>query len=321
MKHPRPLLAVVAIAVMVLGPTGCSGNPSYEAPSDVPTPTAATVPGGPEVAPVPEGYVQVFADGFNGTEVDTSVWSVEDDSTFGSGNKEIALLNSENVTVADGTLTISALPMDAPETRDDITYEYTSGMLQTKGKQAWQYGRFEVRSKMSLVPGNSAGLLPAFWMRPEDGGLGEIDVLEVNGSGDVAKPLELNAAVHYDYDKSTEPGHVESKSALESTDQWHVYAVDWEPESITWYVDDVQVAQRTAADLEWLTEAFSRDASFFLRLNMAVGGNWPGHPTSATAFPATFQADWVRVLQRDSTSPAPAPGATATHRSTPAPAR
>ena len=250
---------------------------------------------------VPAGWTLAWNDEFDGTTLDTTRWGVQNLSTFGDGNNELACLMADNVKVAGGALTISARRATTPvtcgsrDTRFPGGREYTSGMAQSKA--SWQYGRFEIRARIPTAAGTSKGLWPAFWMRPAGGGTGELDILEAIGGG--AGGTEWNKVhqtIHYDY-VGTHPKEPRTvTTAFAPSDGFHTYAAEWEPGAIRWYVDGALTYTRTTATTPWLDEAFSKP--FFIRLNLAVGGSWPGSPDAATAFPGDFTVDWVRVYHR-----------------------
>lgn len=244
----------------------------------------------------------VWADEFDGTAVDTTRWKVLNDSTYGAGNDELACImdRPENVKVQDGLLTITALREASPRLCEKkATLNYTSGHLHTLGKFSATFGRFEVRAKVPLTPGISKGLWPAFWMRPFDSGVGEIDVMEQIGTGENETTWinSVSQTIWYDYKKTyPKQNYVYRPKDFNLYEGFHTYAVEWEAGAIRWYVDDKLTYQTTSADVSWFNEAFSRP--FYLRLNLAVGGTWAGAPTAATVFPARYEIDYVRVYER-----------------------
>jgi beta-glucanase (GH16 family) len=180
---------------------------------------------------------------------------------------------------------------------DGIRREYTSARLKTSGRFAQTYGRFEARIR---VP-RGQGIWPAFWMLGADietvgwPACGEIDVMENIGR----ESALVHGTIHG-------PGYSGGQAIGRSfalpggasfADDFHVFGVDWEPRAIRWSVDGVLYQTRTPADLpsgaRWVF-----DHPFFLLLNVAVGGAWPGNPDSSTAFPQEMQVDWVRVYQQ-----------------------
>jgi beta-glucanase (GH16 family) len=242
----------------------------------------------------------VWSDEFNqpnGSAVDESKWVVEVGGK-GWGNRELEYYTSrpENLFIRDGKLVIEAR-------RENFaipggpTRQYTSARLKTAGRFSQQYGRFEARIK---IP-SGQGMWPAFWMLGENIGevawpaCGEIDIMENIGK----EPSTIHGSIHG-------PGYI-GNAGLQVpytlpgkhrfADDFHVFAVEWEPNAIRFYVDDDLYVTRTRADLrrEW-TWVF--DHPFFLVLNLAVGGQWPGNPGATTVFPQDMLVDYVRVYQR-----------------------
>jgi beta-glucanase (GH16 family) len=311
-------------------PVATPTPPVVSNPSPAPVPPAdpapAPAPEAPQeetdpATPTPDGWALAWADEFDDTVVDTTKWKVFNNSTFGDGNNELACLMAGNVTEGGGTLTIRAEKLTAPKlcgTNDGRFPEgrsYTSGFLETRGLASFTHGRYEIRFKAPIEPGTSKGLWPAFWLRPASGSIGELDVLEIIGSStsNAAQANKLMHTIHYDY-SGTHGKQGGSYTLPSGTWQsgFHTAAVEWEPGAMRWYVDGVLTYQRTLATTPWLDEAFGRP--FYLRLNMAVGGNWPGSPDAATTFPADYVVDYVRVYQRP---PAPAPTVASVAVSTP----
>ncbi len=266
------------------------------------TVTPSRTPGEPH--PISAWHLS-WSDEFDGPGINRTLWSVENASTFGDGNSELACLmdRPQNVQVSGGWLTLRAQRERPPlvcgdrDERFPTGRDFSSAMLSTRGKSSWRYGRFEIRARLPTVPGASKGLWPAFWLRPVDGGGGEIDILEALGTGlDPTEIARVHQTIWHD-DSDTYPHQSSSwKMAEDPSAAFHVYAVEWESGILTWFVDGQQVYQRTEVTTPWLAEVFSRP--FFIRLNLAVGGSWPGPPSPATVMPAAFEVDWVRVYQR-----------------------
>ncbi|MBL8930633.1 MAG: family 16 glycosylhydrolase [Kineosporiaceae bacterium] len=257
-----------------------------------------------------------WVDDFDSETLDSRSWTALNASTFGDGNLELACLTSrpQNLTVADGALALTArrepdrVSCGSGDDRFPGGREYSSAFVQTKGKRAFTYGRFAVRAQLPTAPGVSRGMWPAFWMRPVDGGLGELDIMEAIGSGsdssdgadsaDGAASVEstrVHQSLHYDYlptqpvqkVTATLPGGALPSGGL------HTYAVEWDAGQIQWFIDGRLTQTRTTASTPWLAAAFSRP--MYLRLNLAVGGRWPGTPDATTRFPATYLIDQVSV--------------------------
>jgi beta-glucanase (GH16 family) len=173
------------------------------------------------------------------------------------------------------------------------TCQYTSARLLTAATFTQAYGRFESRMK---IP-RGQGIWPAFWMLGDNIGSvgwpqsGEIDIMENIGS----ETNRVHGTLHG-------PGYSGANPVTASyvkpgggafADAFHTFTVDWEPGVITWYVDGVQYSRKTTADIRGNQWVF--DHPFFMILNLAVGGNWPGSPNASTVFPQTLTVDYVRV--------------------------
>ena len=277
-------------------------------------------------------WTLVWNDEFDGESVDTSKWDFDLGNGFfdyrthawvpGWGNEELQYYTQDpaNVSVRDSLLYIRALkePLHG--------CGYTSARLKTRRRDGTplfvkQYGRFEVRAKVPY----GKGLWPALWMLPQDDAYGpwaasgEIDIMEIVGE----KPAEYLGSIHFG---STFPRrelvtHVHGFANGSTVADFHVYAVEWEPDEIRWLVDgEVWATQRfwwscsrqragkgvpprSAADLNRWPAPFDRP--FYLVMNVAVGGNFPGVPNPQTQFPAELVVDYVRVYDKVGGSAAP----------------
>lgn len=250
------------------------------------------------VSGIAANYELVWADEFNGTALDESRWSYQngdgcDINLCGWGNNERQFYQPDNVTVANGVLSI-----EAREERNRGS-AYTSGRIRSIYKGDFVYGRIEARMKL---PGGQ-GIWPAFWMLPTDetyGGWaasGEIDIMEAVNLG-ATGGNDVHGTLHYG---SQWPDNVYTgmayTPATSVTDNFHVYTVEWEPNEIRWLIDGVLYQTQT----DWYSENGPYPAPFnqrfYMLLNVAVGGDWPGDPDSTTQFPTTMQVDYVRVYQ------------------------
>jgi beta-glucanase (GH16 family) len=246
--------------------------------------------------PAGAGYRIVWEDDFDGTSLDPQRWEAQIGtgcpSLCGWGNGELQYYRAENATVSGGFLTITAKE-EAYGGRS-----YTSARLRTKDLGDWRYGRFEMRAKLPI----GQGLWPAFWMLPTDevyGGWpysGEIDILEYVGQS----PSSMFGTIHYGGPAST---YVAQNYTLPSGtfhDEFHTFALEWEPNEMRWAVDGVVFG----CNGSWFSNAADAsypapfDQPFHLLLNLAVGGNLPGPPDGTTVFPQELVVDWVRVWQR-----------------------
>lgn len=242
----------------------------------------------------------VWSDEFNGmndSAIDSSKWVIETGGG-GWGNKELEYYTtrSQNIFLQDGNLVIRAIK-EKYTGPDGVTRDYTSGRMKTQGKFSQTYGRFEARIK---IPAGQ-GMWPAFWMLGDDiseagwPACGEIDVMENIGK----EPGTIHGSIHG-------PGYIgtvgiEAPYRLPDkehfSDDYHIFAVEWDRESVSFYVDEDLYARRTRADL-WPGWKWVFDKPFFVILNLAVGGDWPGDPDSSTVFPSEMLVDYVRVYQR-----------------------
>ena len=164
-------------------------------------------------------------------------------------------------------------------------HEYCSGLVSSHASFAQEYGYFEIRAK---VPAGQ-GLWPAFWLLPVTTEWPpEIDVFEILGD----EPRTVHMHVHYE---DASGRHQDNGTAFRSPDDfsrdYHTFAVKWGPERIVWYVDGVE---RHRAE----GKRASPNGRMYLIANLAVGGDWPGAPDETTAFPASFDIDYVRVYRR-----------------------
>jgi len=246
------------------------------------------------------GWKLVWSDEFNapdGSPVDTTKW-VSESGGNGWGNQELEYYTTRpaNSFQQSGNLVIKVL-QEKYIGADGVTRDYTSARLKTLGRFSQTYGRFEARIK---IP-QGQGIWPAFWMLGDDIGklgwpkCGEIDIMENIGK----EPATVHGTIHgpgYSGDKGISSSY-NLPADPHFADDFHLYAVEWEPKAIRFYVDDHLYATRTPADLpkgaKWVY-----NHPFFVLLNVAVGGGWPGNPDVTTVFPQTMLVDYVRVYKR-----------------------
>jgi beta-glucanase (GH16 family) len=198
------------------------------------------------------------------------------------------------VSVSNGILKIQA--KRERYTAGGNTRDYTSGYLDTIRKASWTYGRFEMRAKLPTAQGQSKGMWPAFWLRPDDGGDGEIDIMEAIGQS--GSDNRVSQTLWYDY-RGTKPRqvHEDRLPSGTSSGSYHVYALEWEKNAMRWYVDGRLTYTRNTSTTPWIN-APQFQKPYNIRLNLQVGGSWPGSPDSSTVFPQTYSVDYVRVYKR-----------------------
>lgn len=210
----------------------------------------------------------------------------------GWGNNELQYYTNrpENVVVQNGVLIITA------REENFNGASYTSARLLTKGKFEQQYGRWEARIRLPY----GKGIWPAFWLLGDDNNgteiwpqIGEIDIMEYLGD----EPTVTFGTVH---GPGYSGGESISKSYELDNDRFdtgfHIFGIEWGPGYINFYVDDVLYNQITPEDVpgEWVF-----DDSFYIILNIAVGGSLPGAPNAETVFPQRMLVDYVRVYKNN----------------------
>lgn len=259
------------------------------APESTATPAPTPIPSPTPAAWDLEGWNIVWHDEFDGSELNRENWNFDiGGNGWGNAEWEMYTDKPENVRVEDGLLVIEAhedptLPGGRP---------YSSARIKTQKLHSWQYGRIEARMKLPY----GQGIWPAFWMLG-DGNKGwphsgEIDILEFIGR----EPNTIYATVHAP-GYSGGDGVGGSLTVAEGTlkDDFHVYAIEWEENEIRWYFDEQEYFKLTPGDVpdEWIF-----DHPFYIIMNLAVGGRWPGYPDETTTFPQQLLVDYVRVYQR-----------------------
>jgi beta-glucanase (GH16 family) len=261
--------------------------------------------GGATLQPPPTGgFTLVWSDEFNGadgTSPDPSKWNYNTGiGGNGWGNNELETYTNriKNVQIQGGNLVITAVKETYADPSDGVTRNYTSARVKTEGLFNQAYGRFEARIK---IP-KGQGMWPAFWMLGNNISsvswpkCGEIDIMENIGR----EPGTVHGSLH----GPSTSGPTSDASAPFSlpagqsfADDFHLYAVEWEPGAVRFFVDSNLYATFTQS--QWPaggTWAF--DHPFFIILNVAVGGDWPGFPDNTTVFPQQMLVDYVRVYTK-----------------------
>ena len=236
-----------------------------------------------------------FTDDFNGSAgsgVDTNKWNFETGDNVNNHEREWYTSGTNNAALdGQGNLVITAKQENPGNYQCWYgTCQYTSARLSTAGKFTQAYGHFETRMKLP----RGQGMWPAFWMLGDNIGSvgwpnsGEVDIMENVGF----EPNTVHGTIHG-------PGYSGSNgigaayNGPNFSDDFHTYAVDWSPGSIKWSVDGNVYETRTTADVGGNQWVF--DHPFYLILNLAVGGYWPGDPNGSTTFPQQLVVDYVHV--------------------------
>jgi beta-glucanase (GH16 family) len=237
-------------------------------------------------------YQLSWADEFNGTALDLGKWApqVGVGSTV-SGNAELQYYTArpQNIQVSNGSLKIIALKENYGGNA------YTSARMQTRNIADWLYGRMEARIKLPVAQ----GMWPAFWMLPTASYYGswprngEIDIMELVG----LEPSKAYGTIHtHDNDAVRTFSSVYTLPSGTFADDFHVFAMEWSPNEIKFFVDNNLYATKTNTTVSPYPWVF--DKPFFLLLNLAIGGPWALAPDATTTFPQVMEVDYVRVYQK-----------------------
>jgi beta-glucanase (GH16 family) len=279
-------LSLLSLLPSLLIATSCGGGTIAQPPS---IPPAA-------------GWTLTWADEFsgaNGSTPDSSKWTY-DLGGNGFGNQELETYTSraKNAKIQNGNLVITAERESFTGT-DGIARNYTSARLKTQALFSQAYGRFEAKIK---IP-KGQGIWPAFWMLgnniTQNGWpkCGEIDIMENIGR----EPGVVHGSLHGP--SSTAPtsdltSTISLPAGQNYSDDFHVYAVEWEPAIVKFFVDSNNYA--TFSQSQWPAGgAWVFDHPFFVILNVAVGGSWPSSPDATSQFPQQMLVDYVRVYSKN----------------------
>ena len=269
----------------------------------------------------------VWSDEFDGTAIDPAKWSHAIDC-WGGGNNEKQCYTERPVNsfVKDGNLVIQArkerrrgyaLPLEQRTNKaahaQEVTLPYSSAKLVTKGKADWRYGRISVRARLP----QGQGTWPAIWLLPADevygpwAASGEIDVMEAVNLGEPCPNCPggventILGTLHYGGAWPKNTFLSKTTPLVGSLDDFHTYTLDWDADKMVWSIDGVPYATQTPATWH-VDQSPSRpsapfDQSFYLILNLAIGGNLPEgrnlRGVSPKNFPKTMEIDWVRVYK------------------------
>ena len=261
-------------------------------------PMAACAPKKTET-PQLEGYNLLWSDEFDGKEMDKSKWNYEPHQPGWTNNElQEYTTSTDNVFVKNGNLVLKAI-----KTEKDGKPYYTSGKVTGQNKTDFLYGKVVVSAK---VP-EGQGLWPAIWMMPKQESYygqwpkcGEIDIMESLGNDTTIS----YSTIHYGEPHAEQQGTITKTGDESFSSKFHEYSVEWEPGEMRFYTDGELVL--TCND--WFTAVEGAEEKpypapfnqpFFVQMNLAVGGNWPGNPDETTDFSkAEFLIDYVRVYQK-----------------------
>jgi beta-glucanase (GH16 family) len=241
----------------------------------------------------------VWHDEFAGKKIDSKKWNVLIREQ--SKHNELQYYLPDEVYLEKGCLRLRS------RVRDYGSQHYTSGRVDTSGRFAPVYGRFEVRAKL---PGGK-GLWPAHWLYPQNRDwrmeqlmadavangkerlipearpwYSEIDIMEFLGH---QTNIIYGTLHYYSFDGQKKTSSGTWKSDLDYSKDFHVYALEWEPNVMRWFVDEHLIHTATNG---------IPHTPHYIILNTAVGGAWPGNPDTTSVFPQSHDIDYVRVYQR-----------------------
>ncbi|MEK4660794.1 carbohydrate binding domain-containing protein [Priestia sp. FSL H7-0729] len=290
------------------GSTSGANTPTQSTPGEQ-TPSNPSIPSNPAgEKPVPattiphDQWELVWNDEFNGSAIDSSKWTVQDTGLVYNNEMQYYSPDNTRITRDQNRSVLQIEAKKGPKNGKD----YSSGKLISMGKGDWTYGKVVVRAKLPI----EKGMWPAIWMMPTDeahyGGWpasGEIDIMELIGGNESNN--KVYSTLHYD---SVKPdgshGHDQGSLTLPKgetfADDYHDFQVEWLPGMIRFYVDGklhhevTNWQTKAAGQPEYYTFPAPFDRPFYLILNLAVGGDWPGSPESDFTS-ETMNVDFVRV--------------------------
>lgn len=230
----------------------------------------------PKPYPDRAGWTLTFHDEFDGSTLETGKWLDRYWHGRTHSNNEKQYYAPDGYEVRDGHLRLIA------QKREMGGKAYTSGMVCSFERFSQRYGYFEIRAKFP----KGKGYWPAFWLLPDDKSWPpEIDVLEILGH----EPNVLYMTNHW-RDEARKHGSRGGKfEGPDFSADFHVFAVEWTPEELVWYVDGKERFRSREGVMQ---------KSAYVIANLAVGGDWPGDPDATTVFPGTMEVDYIRVFER-----------------------
>lgn len=212
----------------------------------------------------------VWIDEFSSDQIDTTKWN----KIFrkNNSNNEIQYYLKGNISQREGDLYLTAKKEEA--------VGYTSGMIDTKDKFSFCYGRVDICAKLP----EGVGLFPAIWLLPKSiESLPEIDIMEMVGDA----PQRIYGVNHYAQgDKIL---NTFGEVRVETYDEFHVYSLVWSKNKLEWYLDD-KLFHKSNLGVPKI--------HMYIIFNLAVGGNWPGHPSEFTVFPSSIVFDYIKIYKR-----------------------
>jgi beta-glucanase (GH16 family) len=253
--------------------------------------------GSPARTSPPTGYTLAWSDEFDGavgSKPNAANWNYDlGGGGWGNNEMETYVSDAQHAQIISDPLALDSKALQIQATKDAQGHIYSARLL-TQGKITAQYGYVEGRIQMCY----GQGMWPAFWMLGTDyptagwPTCGEMDIMENIGS----EPSTVHGTIHgpgYSGSNGIGASYTLSNSQ-QFKDDYHTFAVRWRPDAISWDVDGTTYETRTTADIpSGTTWAFNKP--FFIVLNLAVGGYWPGYPDATTVYPQNLRVDYIRV--------------------------
>ncbi len=237
------------------------------------------------------GMTLTWRDEFDGNEINLDNWTHEigtGSGGWGNNEKQYYTDSHQNSYVANGVLTIEAKEQNINGS------DYSSARMISAGKQEYIFGRIDIRAKLP----EGQGIWPAIWMLGSNfwtsgwPSCGEIDIMELVGH----QPSTVHGTAHYGQQGQPSMHHGNGYGLVDGkfSDEFHVFSLIWQNNSIKWYVDDNEFFTLNDSNVNGI---YPFNQEFFFIMNIAVGGNWPGSPDATTIFPQKMEVDYIRVFQ------------------------
>jgi len=237
----------------------------------------------------------ILEEHFDGGELDSRLWTYEQGGG-GYGNHELQNYTSRtrNVRVTDSHLVIEAHKESFGENL------FTSGKIISKNKFSFQYGKVEIRAKLP----EGQGIWPAFWMLPENmdkyegwPSCGEIDIMELIGH----EPDSVYGTLHYGIPHTYTSGKYTLPEGRTFSGEFNIFSLEWAEGEMVWSVNDQEYFRMS----DWFGVTPQGEMPFpapfnepfYLQINLAVGGDWPGYPDPTTVFPQQLRVDYIKVYE------------------------
>ncbi len=238
-----------------------------------------------------QGWELMWKDEFGGNELNEDYWWLPDSGNW--YNEELQYYRPQNASVSEGQLTITA------DEENYNNHDYVSARMNSRNRVYFKYGKIEFRVKLPY----GQGLWPALWLQGNElydlgwPKRGEIDVMELRGH----TPNTVSSTIHY-ADLSGDHQYPTSKKYTldngDFSDEYHVISMIWDEYKIKFYVDDVLFNTIFHNNINFYNNQNPFRESFYIIMNVAVGGNFGGDPDASTEWPQTMQVDYVRVYKK-----------------------